>query len=154
MASPLPLALLLAVAAGDGGSVRDAGISPAARARLTVVVSGIAESRGQLLVTVFHSAQGWPKAQHAAASARVPARAGTQEVRFEDLPPGPCAVSVVHDLDGNGKLTMRWFPYPRPAEPTAASNGATGTLGPPSFERARFELPVAGETIRLALAPP
>jgi uncharacterized protein (DUF2141 family) len=95
-----------------------------------VVVTGIAESKGQLLVTVFTSKESWPKAQRATAAARVDARAPEQEVRFADLPAGPCAVSVVHDRDGNGKLTMRWLPFPHPAEPTGASNGATGTLGP------------------------
>ena len=129
--------------------------SPAAAtdgATLTVVVTGITESRGDLLVTVFTSADGWPKPKHAAASARVPATAPEQEVRLEGLPPGPCAVSVVQDLDGNGKLTMRWFPYPRPAEPTGASNGAKGSFGPPSFEAARFVLAAEGGRVRVTLA--
>jgi uncharacterized protein (DUF2141 family) len=120
-------------------------------ATLTVVVTGIEASKGQLLVTVFTSGEGWPKPQRAAAAARVDASAPEQRIRFEGLPAGPCAVSVVHDLDGNGKLTMRWFPFPRPAEPTGASNGATGTFGPPSFESARFELPPGGGTARVTL---
>jgi uncharacterized protein (DUF2141 family) len=118
---------------------------------LTVVVTGITESRGDLLVTVFTSADGWPKPKHAAASARVQATAPEQEIRFDGLPPGPCAVSVVQDLDGNGKLTMRWFPYPRPAEPTGASNGAKGSFGPPSFEAARFVLAPEGGRVGVTL---
>jgi uncharacterized protein (DUF2141 family) len=124
-----------------------------AGATLTVVVTGVAEAKGQLIVRVFTSADGWPKPKHAAASAIVPARAPETEVRFPGLPPGPCAVSVVHDLDGDGKLTMRWFPYPHPGEPTGASNGATGHLGPPSFEAARIELSPGGTTAKVALRP-
>jgi uncharacterized protein (DUF2141 family) len=122
-------------------------------ATLTVIVTGVAESRGQLLVTVFTSKEGWPKPKHAAATARVPARAPETEVRIDGLPAGPCAVAVVHDLDENGKLTMRWFPYPHPAEPTGASNGASGNFGPPSFDAARFGLPPGGRTTRIALRP-
>lgn len=120
---------------------------------LTVVVTGGAEAKGQLIVRAFTSADGWPKPKHAAASAVVPARAPQTEVRLDGLPPGPCAVSVVHDLDGNGKLTMAWFPYPHPAEPTGASSGATGRFGPPSFDAARFELPPGGTTTRIELHP-
>jgi uncharacterized protein (DUF2141 family) len=162
--------LVLLLALGAGSAAAEDGVNDAAAtatgpvhqaharrpdaASLNVIVTGIAESRGQLLVTVFTSAGGWPKPQRAAAAARVTASAPYQEVRFDDLPAGPCAVSVVHDLDGNGKLTMRWFPFPSPAEPTGASNGATGTLGPPSFERARFDLPPRGGTVRISLGPP
>ena len=141
--------------AGAGLLALVAAASPSAAAdgaNLTVVVTGITESRGDLLVTVFTSADGWPKPKHAAASSRVPATAPEQEVRLEGLPPGPCAVSVVQDLDGNGKLTMRWFPYPRPAEPTGASNGAKGSFGPPSFEAARFVLAAEGGRVRVTLA--
>lgn len=135
----------LAFAAGPTAAAADG-------ATLTVVVAGIAESRGELLVTVFTSPSGWPKPEHAAATARVAATAPEQEVRLEGLPPGPCAVSVVHDLDGNGKLTMRWFPYPRPAEPTGASNASKGSFGPPSFEAARFALGPDGGTVRVTVA--
>jgi uncharacterized protein (DUF2141 family) len=119
---------------------------------LTVVVSGITESRGELLVTAFTSRDGWPKPARAAARGRVPARAPQTELRLAGLPPGPCAVSVVQDLDGNGKLTMRWLPYPHPGEPTGASSGAKGRLGPPAFEDARFELPPGGGTVPVALS--
>jgi uncharacterized protein (DUF2141 family) len=166
MRTPVALAiLLLTVGAGraDAPAAATPGSAPAGggvRARgpggasLTVVVNGVVERRGELLVTVFTSADGWPKPGRAAAAARVAAIGATQEVRFEGLPVGPCAVSVVHDLDGNGRLTMRWFPFPHPGEPTGASNGATGSLGPPSFERARFELGPDGATIPVTLSPP
>jgi len=122
-------------------------------ATLTVIVMGVGESTGQLLVTVFTSKEGWPKPEHAVARARVPAHAPETEVRIENLPAGPCAVSVVHDLDGNGKLTMRWLPYPRPAEPTGASNDAAGNFGPPAFDAAQFNLSPGGGTTRIELRP-
>jgi uncharacterized protein (DUF2141 family) len=143
-----------AALAGSGLLALVLAASPTAAAdgaTLTVVVTGITESRGDLLVTIFTSADGWPKPEHAAASARVRASAPQQEVRLDGLPPGPCAVSVVQDLDGNGKLTMRWLPYPRPAEPTGASNGAKGSFGPPSFEAARFVLAAEGGRVEVAL---
>lgn len=152
----LPLLAVLCAAAPSPRPAEAADAPGAAAPRpegagLTVVVTGIAASKGQLLVTVFTSGDGWPKPQRAAAAARVDATAPEQEVRFDGLPPGPCAVSVVHDLDGNGKLTMRWLPWPHPAEPTGASNGATGSFGPPSFEAARFELLPGGGVARVAL---
>jgi uncharacterized protein (DUF2141 family) len=149
------LAAAVATAASDPAPVAPGSAVPPAPATrtLTVVVTGIVETKGQLLVHAFTSAQGWPKPQHAVASARVPAVAPETVVRLEGLPVGPCAVSVVQDLDLDGKLTMRWFPFPRPAEPTGASNDARGTLGPPSFEAARFELEPEGGSIRITLRP-
>jgi uncharacterized protein (DUF2141 family) len=146
LAAAAALAALLSVAR----AAEPAAAQPAT-ATVTVKVTGVPDARGQLLVSVFTSASGWPKASRAAATARVAARAGETEVRIGRIRPGPCAVSVVHDANGNGKLDMRWFPVPRPAEATGASNDAPARFGPPAFEDARFELPADGREIRIAL---
>ena len=154
MASLLALAALPAGGAAAEDPPRaepGATAAPVGTATLTVVVDGVAQAKGQLLVRVFTSRAGWPKAEGAAAVVRAPALAPRTEVRVEGLPPGPVAVLVIHDLDGDGKLTMRWFPFPRPGEPVAASNGAKGLVGTPSFEDARIELPSGGATARVGL---
>jgi len=108
------MAVVLALAAhAEGG----------AAATLTVVVEGVDQAKGQLLVGVFTSRAGWPKAEGAAAVVRAPAQAPRTEVRVEGLPPGP----------------------------VAASNGAKGLVGTPSFDDARSSLPPGGGTARVSL---
>jgi uncharacterized protein (DUF2141 family) len=61
-------------------------------------------------------------------------------------------VAVFHDENGNGKLDMGWFPLPGPSEGTAASNGATGRMGPPTFEDARIECKPGETVVRMKLS--
>jgi uncharacterized protein (DUF2141 family) len=56
---------------------------------------------------------------------------------FRPVPAGTYAVACFHDENGNGKLDTGLFGIPK--EGVCASNGATGTLGPPSFNDAKFD---------------
>ena len=46
------------------------------------------------------------------------------------------AISVIHDMNGNGKLDTNLFRIPK--EPYGFSNNAGATFGPPKFEAAAF----------------
>ncbi|WP_457553236.1 DUF2141 domain-containing protein [Desulfobacula sp.] len=54
------------------------------------------------------------------------------------LPLGEYAVKVYHDENGNDELDTRMFGIP--IEQYGFSNNARGTLGPPKFEAASFNL--------------
>lgn len=57
-------------------------------------------------------------------------------VVFDSIPfPKEYAVQVVHDSDGNGKLTMKWLP-PGPKEGAGVSNYVP--TGIPKFQKAKF----------------
>jgi uncharacterized protein (DUF2141 family) len=53
------------------------------------------------------------------------------------LPPGKYAISVYHDLNGNGKLDRKF--YGPPKEPASFSNDYT-PFGPPRFSACAIEL--------------
>jgi uncharacterized protein (DUF2141 family) len=115
----------------------------AARAsELVVVVRGVDSGAGEVQVELYGVAQRatFPYADRgviAHASVRAdslapPARQAL--VTFPDLPPGSYAVSVIHDANGNGDIDLNMFGIP--TEGYGFSNGARGTVGPPSFDSA------------------
>jgi uncharacterized protein (DUF2141 family) len=148
-------AIAPAILVGLVGLVGLAGMPSHARAEgakvaLTVTAVGFRDAKGQALVALFDAKDAWPKLQNARALEKVkPIKDGTVAVTWRDLPPGEYAVSVIHDENENGKLDMRWLPYPKPAEGAGASNDAEATIGPPSWADARFKLTAAGGAITI-----
>ncbi len=70
---------------------------------------------------------------------KVAAHEGTVSVVFKNVQPGEYAISVFHDVNGDGKLDVNFIGMPR--EGIGASNDASGTFGPPSYEKAKFTSP-------------
>jgi uncharacterized protein (DUF2141 family) len=124
--------------------------SPAHAAELTVVVSGIRDGDGQLMVGVFDKAETFLK--QPLTGRLVPAgvrdAAGATRVVIDGLAPGRYAVSVVHDRDGNGRLNMSLMGLP--SEPFGVS-GKAGGLGPPTFADAVLPVDAAGATVEIQL---
>ena len=112
----------------------------APKVNLVVSTVGFHNSTGQALVAVFDSKDSWPKLDRALRLEKVKLTGGKLDVTFRDLPPGIYAVEVIHDENSNGKLDMRWLPYPKPKEGAGASNGAQPGMGPPAWSDARFRL--------------
>jgi uncharacterized protein (DUF2141 family) len=131
---------------------------PAARppsetdATLAFSIEGVKSTKGVLIVAVYTSKVTWLDLSRAAKVLKVAPRVGNVFAVLEGVPLGECAVVVIHDENGNGKLDMGWFPLPGPIEPSGASNGATSRLGPPSWEEARFECKVGEAVVKLKLA--
>jgi uncharacterized protein (DUF2141 family) len=122
MAGPLACATLVSAWATD----------------LTVVVDGVRDSSGYVAVGVFNSESSFPRAPQAFASFRVKVEQSSAGVTFRDLPPGRYAASAYHDENNNGKLDTDTVGFP--TEGYGFSNGARGSLGPPEFTQAAFEL--------------
>lgn len=62
----------------------------------------------------------------------------TATVTFTNIPKGTYAVSVYHDENKNDVMDRNSFGIP--SEDYGTSNGATGFMGPPKFEDAKFNL--------------
>lgn len=124
--------------------------APASAAELTVVVSGIRGGDGQLMVGVFDKADTFLKQPLAGRvlPASVRDGAGNARLVIDNLAPGGYAVSVVHDRDGNGRLTLNLMGLP--SEPFGFS-GKGGNFGPPRFEDATLQLDAAGATVEIQL---
>jgi uncharacterized protein (DUF2141 family) len=119
---------------------------------LAFAVEGVKGAKGQLVIAVYDSKVAWLDLSRAVKVLKLKATPGTMWAVLEGLPTGPCAVAVFHDENGNGKLDMGWFPLPGPTEGTGASNGATGKLGPPSFDDARIDCRAGETVVRVKLA--
>lgn len=124
-----------------------------AKVGLTIDTSGLRNANGQLLVAVFNDPSGWPKLDKALRLEKIKLAGKGTSVRLslKDLPQGIYAVEVIHDENENGKLDMRWLPFPKPVEGAAASNNPQATLGPPSWSEARFKLGDKGGSLLIQM---
>jgi uncharacterized protein (DUF2141 family) len=109
----------------------------ATAADLTVTVKDLRSDNGAVLIAVYDSEAHFMDPRHAKFTNRAQATKGEVKFVFHDVPPGRYAVSSFHDENGNGKLDTNAFGVP--TEGYGFSNGAQGTLGPPSFAQAAFD---------------
>lgn len=107
-------------------------------ADLTVVVSNIQATKGQVACAVFPSSEGFPMEASKARGQRHPAQPGSVECRFPDLPPGTYAVAVSIDTNNNGKTDRNFVGMP--TEAWGVSNNVRPSLRAPKFDEAKFEL--------------
>jgi uncharacterized protein (DUF2141 family) len=59
-------------------------------------------------------------------------------VTFQNIPAGVYAVSIFHDENDNGKMDSNFMGIPK--EDYGCSNDASGFMGPPKWDDAKFEL--------------
>jgi len=127
-----------------------AGLATQARAEtLTVKMTGLRQKVGTVRVMVWRDAAGYPtKPEKAVAQRSAPVTGPEAEVIFTGLSRGTYAVAAFHDENDNGIMDRSLLGWP--VEPTAASNGARGVVGPPSFSDAAFELKQPAQTVQLS----
>ena len=105
--------------------------------KMDILIHGIRNTKGHVLIAVFRSADGFPdKKEKAFLRERLPASAGTMSIQLKDIPAGKYAIAVIHDENDNLQLDTGLFGIPK--EGFCFSNNAMGTFGPPSFESASF----------------
>lgn len=108
-------------------------------ATLTVKVTDFRNDKGQVSVVLFNDADAFPKqADKAFKIVRSPIKGKQADVVFEKVPFGVYAFVVLHDENKNRKMDYSSFGMPQ--EGYAFSNNATGMLGPPSYDKAKFEI--------------
>ena len=126
----------LLVTAGAG---RSEASGPQNEILLSVTVG---TARGRVLCGVYERG-GWLKRPVKGSAASLQGKVAT--CRFRNLKPGTYAAGAFHDENSNGKFDRAWTGLPK--EPWCVSRGARGTIGPPSFESAKFA--VTEGTVRL-----
>jgi uncharacterized protein (DUF2141 family) len=110
---------------------------PPATGVLTVRISALRSSSGQVGCTIYDSPKGFPGDATAALQRRwCPIANAASACAFDPLPAGVYAVACFHDENKNGKLDTGLFGIPK--EGTVVSNHAKGFMGPPSFKDAKF----------------
>ncbi len=134
--------------AGCRGIARQEPVFDEGTGWIGVAVTGLRNTDGQVLVTLFSSAEGFPgDAGSAVQARRVEPTEDTVTVRFEEVPYGRCAVSVLHDENSNGKLDTGVLGIP--TEGYGASNNPPPRFGPPRFGESAFELRQAARRLNI-----
>ena len=103
--------------------------------RLMLTVVGMKEKKGNLLISVYSSAEDYLKKP--VKTLTTPADALTKRVVFE-LESGIYAVVIYQDLNSNGKVDRNFFRLP--TEPCGFSRDARPKMGPPRYKPASFTL--------------
>jgi uncharacterized protein (DUF2141 family) len=140
---PIPRALgaLALLAAAMPGAAHSQAREPVTTAApLLVNVTGVPNAGGIVRCALFAGAQGFPKDdQYALQVLRVvPDADGTVLCRFAEVPDGRYAVSVAHDVNGNGKVDANMVG--QPTEPWGTTNAVRPRFRPPRFDEAAITI--------------
>ncbi len=104
-----------------------------------LTVSGLRNEKGQVMAAIYNDQEGFPSdAEKAFQKQRSPITGSSVTFRFQDVPYGTYAVSVLHDENLNGAVDKNFLGIPR--EGAGASNNPKQRFGPPRYEDARFTL--------------
>lgn len=104
---------------------------------ITVNITGLRSDKGRFYLSLYNSAEGYPKKASAAYRlSSAPIAQGKSTVILAGIPAGEYAIACYHDENDNGKLDANFFGVP--VEGTGASNNARGSLGPPKYKDAKF----------------
>jgi uncharacterized protein (DUF2141 family) len=108
-------------------------IAPGAvEAQLVVVVDGLKNTNGSVMVGLFDNEKDFLK--KAVMGKVAPIEGERVTIVLSDVKPGKYAISIIHDANGNGKLDTNGLGIPK--EGFGFGNNAMGVFGPPSFSKA------------------
>ena len=117
-------------------------VSPCNADDLSFTVTNIGEPVGQLMWQLYDSPESYANSVQPVISAKSRVDGDSLRVTLHDLAPGPYAIRLFHDANGNDELDTNILGIP--TEGYGFSNDA-GRFGPPSFEEAAIH--VDGNTI-------
>ncbi|MEM1441711.1 MAG: DUF2141 domain-containing protein [Verrucomicrobiota bacterium] len=105
---------------------------------VTVTVSNIPGAKGTLLIGLFDSAGSFTKRPMKSSPKVQVTSTAPVTVTIPNVPPGTYAISVVQDLNGNGRLDKTIVGMPK--EPLAFSQISKIPKGKPSFSACSFDV--------------
>ena len=120
--------------------------------RITVTITGLRNSKGQILVQLWNRPDGFPvKGEDGLTLTVVDASKsveGTVTTTFQVVP-GTYAVSILHDENSNNKMDTNALGIPK--EGYGASNNPITHFHAPSFDQAKFQVPASGFKTSIAV---
>ena len=107
---------------------------------ITVVITKLRNSDGEILISLYDKAEGFPRDRSTIIrTAAIPSDASGQVTTvFADLPHGEYAIAVLHDEDNS--LGMTFGALHLPKEGYCFSNNLKVRFKPPKFKKAKFTL--------------
>ncbi len=118
-----------------------------AQNNLEVKIDNIKNDNGDILIGLYSNRQNFPR--KVSDGRIVKASKEGVIVAFHDLKPGPYAVSVMHDENSNKDMDQNKIGIPK--EGFGFSNNARISLGPPSFEKVKFEIQPGAKDTRISI---
>lgn len=116
-------------------------VAPASAQSYTIKVNvtGLRSNKGKVYMSLYNSEKGYPKdASVAYRLSFADIHDGVSTIVLAGIPQGTYAIACFQDENGNRKLDTNFLGIPR--EGTGASNDARGSMGPPKFKDAKFQL--------------
>lgn len=105
---------------------------------LEVKVKGTVPGKGVIRVCIFDSEEDFFHHAMECIVIESPTESHQITVKFQNLRVQKYALVVYQDFNKNGKLDRNWIGLP--SEPYGFSNNPSTLFGPPSFQKAAFEL--------------
>lgn len=119
------------------GAISINGVCQKGDSRLEIDITNLRNSKGQLLVSLFNSASGFPDdPKKAYRITRITLTSRSAIARFDDLPSGTYAIAILHDENNDQEMNKNFLGIPR--EGYGFSNNAQGVFGPPTWPKAGF----------------
>jgi len=103
---------------------------------LTVNISGLNSDDGTIMIGLYTGKENFLKKRFRGGVTTIKNKKSV--VVFKDIPKGEYAVSFVHDENNNKKMDTNFLGIP--TEDYGCSNNATGFMGPPKYNDAKFQL--------------
>lgn len=105
---------------------------------LTIIITGLKNNNGQIIMDIFNSGNGFPmKTENAIFRKKITIpKEGKVVFHIEGIKNGEYAFALIHDENNNDKLDLNFIGIPK--EGVAASNNAKGFLSPPNYEDSSF----------------
>lgn len=106
---------------------------------LTVNIENIAQTKSPIICAMFETKDGFPmKRQLAKIVVNAEFSKDSATCLFKDTPQKLIAISIIEDLNNNGKVDTTFVGFPK--EPWAVSNNVKAhAFGPPTFEEAAVD---------------
>ena len=103
---------------------------------LIIVVTGIENDDGEVLIAVSNSRENYESNDTAFVGVKVKIENKKAEYTFEELSFGEYAIKLFHDENMDGELDSNFLGIP--TEDFGFSNNARGTFGPADYDDAKF----------------
>lgn len=103
---------------------------------ITVNISGLDSNKGKVLIALYNEKGQFLKKGFRGGMTQITDKKISYV--FEEIPKGEYAVSFFHDENDNNKMDTNFFGIPK--EDYGCSNNATGFMGPPKYDDAKFIL--------------
>ncbi len=105
---------------------------------LCIKIQGLPSDRGMVRVAIYHSRESYVARRGSFRKAVLPIAERSCEWVLDGLPYGEYAVMFYQDANGNARLDRSRLGLP--LEPFGFSNNARPRLGPPPYERVKFDV--------------